>query len=224
MNPSTLINPRPLYTTTDTSNGTVRTLFAAETSGYPALVFFLETDGETVFADHGSPESLARFLVDLADMADANPYRPSVASLPLSRASEGAAVFREAAKDVPNFLEDWESDLLDALAYALQVGIDNAKVTVNMGSDWADTYLPNGTTEADKAAALGRLAAVLEARGLNVAELADDEYADGIAATYPDPDEPNGEGFEVEEEVLEEIGRIVSEALAYSGWRNAPAE
>ena len=230
MNPSNLINPRAIYTTSDTSegyyanNGTNRTLIVAETAEDPAPVFYLATNGDPVFAVHDDPKALAEFLADLADVDDDNPFQPSDANTPRSQVDAGLAVFCEAAKAVPNFLEYWEHDLLAAAAYALAESVRYAKVTVNMGVDWADTYMPDDATEEAKAAALSRLAAELEAKGLGDVDIAEDEYADELEATYPDPYEPNGDGFEVEDEVREEIERIVTTALADSGWQDEPAE
>ena len=230
MNNPTLLNPRELHTTSDTkdgyltTNGTNRTLVVAETAEDPAPVFYLATNGDPVFAVHDDPKALAEFLAALADVDDDNPFQPSDANTPNSRVDAGLVVLCEAAQDVPNFLEYWEHDLLAAAAYALAESVSHAKVIVNLGEDWADTYLPANATSEDKAAALSRLAAELEAKGLEDVEFAEDEYADELEATYPDPYETNGEGIEVEDEVLAEIKRIVTTALADSYWQDEPAE
>ena len=230
MNPSNLLNPRRLHTTSDTIGGylvntnTDRTLFVAESAEDPETpVFYLETNADPVFAVHDDPKALAEFLADLADVDDDNPFQPSDANLPYSRVFAGLTAFQAATEGLAG-MEHWALDLQAAADFALAESVRYAKVTVNMGPDWADTYLPDDADEEDQAAALSRLAAELEAKGLGDVDRAEDEYADEIEATYPDPNDPNGEGFEVEDEVREEIERIVTTVLADSEWQDEPAE
>ena len=216
MNTSTILNLRKLHTTSDNTggqpnnDGTDRTLFVAESAEAPTPVFYLETNGNPVFAVHDDPKALAEFLADLADVDDDNPFQPSDANLPYSRVFAGLTAFQAATEGLAG-MEHWALDLQAAADFALAESVRYAKVTVNMGPDWADTYLPDDADEEDQAAALSRLAAELPewadaatlavASTLNPAQEAMDEnckaemieaWADEIRANL-DPSEEEGD-------------------------------